>query len=109
MAKRRTRREKIEAQLRRKWVSVVPSKNEKNDDKQEQNLKETPSNFQEPEISLSLNLLKRDLTKSLSLTILALILLFGLAGYLNSGGWQTVYPMLEKTISVEKINEGGGE
>jgi hypothetical protein len=43
-----------------------------------------------------------DLTKSVVVTILALLLQFSLAAYLNHGGWQTVYPMLEKIVVVEK-------
>ena len=51
---------------------------------------------------VGLKLVILDLTKSLVVTILALFLQFCLAGYLNHGGWQQVYPMLEKTISIEK-------
>jgi len=43
-----------------------------------------------------------DLTKAVVVTILALFLQFSLAAYLNSGGWQTVYTMLEKIIVIEK-------
>lgn len=51
---------------------------------------------------LDLKMVVSDLTKGVVVTILALFLQFGLAGYLNNGGWQAVYPMLEKMISVNK-------
>lgn len=57
-------------------------------------------NYYVPEISLSTKLLSQDLTKSLAMTILALILQFSLAIYLSQGGWQNVSSMLNKLISV---------
>ena len=49
-----------------------------------------------PEVTLSTKLLTYDLTKSLAMTILALLLQFSLAVYLNRGGWQQVNSMLQK-------------
>jgi hypothetical protein len=56
----------------------------------------------EGNLQLNLKGVVSDLTKSVVVTILALLLQFSLAVYLSHGGWQTVYPMLEKTISVNK-------
>lgn len=53
-------------------------------------------------MQLDMKMVVSDLTKGLVVTILALLLQFGLAAWLNSGGWQTVYPMLEKVIFVNK-------
>lgn len=56
----------------------------------------------EGKMQLDMKMVVSDLTKGLVVTILALLLQFGLAAWLNSGGWQTVYPMLEKVIFVNK-------
>lgn len=39
-----------------------------------------------------------DLTKSAIVTILALILQFSLAVYLNRGGWEIIINMLQKKV-----------
>lgn len=46
--------------------------------------------FYEPEIELSMEAVKHDLTRSVIVTILALTLQFSLAWWLNHGGWQFV-------------------
>ncbi len=46
--------------------------------------------------SLEMKLMLFDLTKSVVVTILALIFQFSLAFYLNRGGWTTVISMLQK-------------
>ena len=91
MAKRRTKQQKIAANWKKKFETPVirkinPVVNEP----------VVQKDFYVPEFSLSINLLTRDLTKSLAVTILALILQFTLAAYLNRGGWQTVNYMLQK-------------
>ncbi len=57
------------------------------------------ANYYVPEINLGTQEMKRDLTKTVSLTILALILQFSFAAYLNRGGWQLVNQMLQKLVS----------
>lgn len=54
------------------------------------------ASFYVPEIKLELSEMKKDLTKTVCLTILALILQFSFAAYLNRGGWQQVNQMLQK-------------
>ncbi len=99
MAKRRTKQQKLAAKLHRLTLqnqvlsqkpAVIPIKP---DIINEGVIKH---DFYVPELSLSTKLLTYDLTKSLAVTILALILQFGLALYLNHGGWQTVHNMLQK-------------
>jgi hypothetical protein len=53
-------------------------------------------------MQLNLKMVVYDLTKGVVVTILALLLQFSLAAYLNRGGWQTVYPMLEKIVVINK-------
>lgn len=91
MAKRRTKQQKIAASWKR--FSETPPAMTIN-----KVIKEPvpQKDFYIPEYSLSMNLLTRDLTKSLAVTILALILQFSLAAYLNHGGWQIVNKMLQK-------------
>jgi len=48
------------------------------------------SGFYYPELSLPLNLVRSDLTKTVGVTILALISQIALAMYLNKGGWQFI-------------------
>jgi hypothetical protein len=91
MAKRRTKQQKIAAKWKRKL-----EKPEIRTEVITENERITKPDFYIPEFSLSMNLLTRDLTKSLAVTILALILQFSLATYLNRGGWQTVNNMLQK-------------
>jgi hypothetical protein len=88
MARRRTKAEKIAAKLRRRLREIEPAA-----------VKETApakEDYYVPEITLSTKLLTSDLTKSLAMTILALVLQFSLAVYLNRGGWQQVNSMLQK-------------
>jgi hypothetical protein len=99
MAKRRTKQQKIAANWKRQFenheIKVInnPPRETINTVKNEPVPRK---DFYVPEFSLSTNLLIRDLTKSLAVTILALILQFSLAAYLNHGGWQTVNNMLQK-------------
>jgi len=46
--------------------------------------------FYEPEMELSIGEVRLDLTRSVIVTILALILQFSFAWWLNHGGWQFV-------------------
>ena len=52
-------------------------------------------NFYQPEISLPLGVIKVDLTKTLIVTILALLLQLGLFMYLQHGGWPIVLSKLQ--------------
>ena len=102
MAKRRTKQQKIAANWKRQFekrdTKVI------NDFPREVintiiNEPVSKKDFYMPEFSLSTNLLTRDLTKSLAVTILALVLQFSLAVYLNHGGWQTINNMLVKVAT----------
>ncbi|KKT58691.1 MAG: hypothetical protein UX91_C0006G0228 [Candidatus Amesbacteria bacterium GW2011_GWB1_47_19] len=55
-------------------------------------------NYYVPELTLPTVLLRRDLTKAVGVTILALLLQIILAVYLNRGGWQFVSSVLLKNI-----------
>jgi hypothetical protein len=88
MAGRRTKAEKIAAKLRKRLEKIEPIA-----------VKEVvfaKEDYYVPEVTLSTKLLTYDLTKSLAMTILALLLQFSLAVYLNRGGWQQVNSMLQK-------------
>ena len=54
--------------------------------------------FYQAEVALPLADIKRDLTRSAAITILALILQFALAFYLARGGWQKVLPIMNKIV-----------
>lgn len=56
----------------------------------------------ESNLRLDMKKVALDLTKATVVTILALILQFSLAAYLNHGGWPIVYSMLEKYSVIEK-------
>ena len=56
----------------------------------------TSAGFYQPEVSLSVGVIKRDLTKTLLVTILALALQFMMYTYLQRGGWPVVLKMLEQ-------------
>jgi hypothetical protein len=94
MARRRTRAEKIAAGVREN-NSVVTSTASINP------VKNNPSYFVS-EIPLSTKLIFSDLTKSLTVAILALILQFMLCVYLNRGGWQVVSLWLQNFTTVYK-------
>lgn len=93
MAGRRTLQEKKVAELRRRLSE--------NQDITQLKLVRTPSesNFEKsvinrsyyyPELLLPINLVRSDLTKTVGVTILALISQMVLATYLNKGGWQVI-------------------
>lgn len=102
MAKRRTRAQKITALQRRSNLNSTITSNvsEKYEYKTTAKATENRVNYYVSEIPLSLKLISSDLTKSLVVAILALILQFMLATYLNRGGWQQVFPLLQKITSV---------
>lgn len=56
---------------------------------------ESRSDFYQPEIALPLKIIKTDLTKTLAVTILALLLQVGLYVYLQHGGWPIILSMLK--------------
>lgn len=56
---------------------------------------EPKDNFYQPEIALPLKIIKTDLTKTLAVTILALLLQIGLYVYLQRGGWPIILSMLK--------------
>ena len=87
MARKRTRAEKVTASTRESYQYKLPEKSE------------LKPNYYVAEIPLSLKLISLDLTKSLAVAILALILQFILAGYLSRGGWGQVYVLLQKIAS----------
>lgn len=91
MAGKRTRKEKLVAQLRRK-LRAMP------EPQIETKRIVTTGNFYNPEIILPTNALRSDLTRTAVMTILALILQMAVYIYLNSGGWQTVLRLLEKIV-----------
>ena len=101
MAKRRTRAEKELARLRRlvekKEINPVNS----TEKRENANLKRVTAtaDFYVPELALPVKLLRLDLTKSVGVTILALILQIALAVYLNRGGWQFVNSVLFNRMS----------
>jgi hypothetical protein len=88
MARRRTRAEKIAAKLRKQLERVEPVTTTQ--------VVAPKEDYYVPEVALSTKLLTSDLTKSLAVTILALLVQFSLAVYLNRGGWQQVNTMLQK-------------
>jgi len=99
MAKRRTKQQKMAANWKRQFDVTKNEITNKSLPETVNSIENEPipkKDFYMPEFSLSMNLLTRDLTKSLAVTILALILQFTLAAYLNHGGWQTVNNMLQK-------------
>ena len=52
--------------------------------------------YYQPEIALPLNIIKRDLTKTIAVTILALFLQGGLYFYLQKAGWGQLLATLQK-------------
>jgi hypothetical protein len=92
MARRRTRREKLNAVIRRNTEQSRPEP--------EFQKKIDNGSFYVPEISLSTKLVALDLTKTVAVTILALILQFALAGYLNAGGWQTINGVIHGILAI---------
>lgn len=54
------------------------------------------TNFYSPTLTLSSEALKSDLTKTLIVTILALILQFSLAAYLHKGGYNNLLQLIDK-------------
>jgi hypothetical protein len=87
MARRRTRAEKIVAGTRESYQYKAPK------------ITESKRDYYVSEIPLALKLISMDLTKSLAVAILALILQFMLAMYLSRGGWQFVSSLLQKVTS----------
>jgi hypothetical protein len=96
MARKRTKAEKIAAKLRRQLAAVNTQKPQITTTLHSKSEYPVEDNAYLPELTLSTKLLARDLTKSLAVTILALVLQFSLAVYLNRGGWQQVNSMLLK-------------
>jgi hypothetical protein len=99
MAKRRTKQQKIAAKLKKQIFVSETNATVKYQPELINTAKNEPvvkKDYYMPEFTISMNLLTRDLTKSLAVTILALILQFSLAAYLNHGGWQSVNIMLQK-------------
>lgn len=94
MAHRRTREEKVQA--KHVYAAEVPE-----DKKIKFNLESTKStdvSASSPyhELVMPTTSLKADLTKTLIVTILALILQFSLASYLQNGGWNTLQKFIEQ-------------
>jgi len=101
MAKKRTRQEKVRAATKRQepFVFKRPEQN-KTDKKLETKIKtETTPHFYQPELTIPVSAIRTDLTKTLAVTILALILQLALAAYLSRGGWSTVNSLLMKYLS----------
>ncbi|KKU96393.1 hypothetical protein A2701_03035 [Candidatus Amesbacteria bacterium RIFCSPHIGHO2_01_FULL_47_34] len=94
MAKRRTKKEKMIARLKRQVEIKKPRQTQTTTQNPIIDKKEgKPDNsqvFYYPEMKLPLNLVVRDLTKTVGVTILTLILQFTLAYYLRNGGWEYV-------------------
>jgi hypothetical protein len=96
MSKKRTRQEKVLANLKRQLVTKTSvdlppqAKSER--------ISLSTQTFYQPEFNLPLKLVYFDLTKTLAVTILALILQFALAAYLSHGGWQVINSVLLNKI-----------
>ena len=60
------------------------------------------TSFYQPEITLPIESIKRDLTRTAGITILALILQLVLAVYLVRGGWQKILPKMQQIMISER-------
>lgn len=96
MSKRRTKSEKIRAELRKNKIQSTNNKINSNIEIQmpAQTLAHTRGAFYTPSFELPMELLKKDLTKTLIVTILAVILQMSLANYLNHGGWNLINTLI---------------
>lgn len=92
MGKKRTKLEKMRAKLRN--IQVTSTKIQTNSNIQFPTTKPEISlnkaAFYAPNLELPMEMLKVDLTKTLVVTILAIILQMSLAFYLNHGGWKMI-------------------
>jgi hypothetical protein len=95
MAERRTRSEKIIAEIRRREKIKFPLPSVKLNSGMKTNIV-----LQFSGTNLPVELVTTDLTKSLAVTILALILQFALAGYLDRGGWQDINNVLHGIFTI---------
>lgn len=96
MAGKRTRREKELARLRRlvERTQTKPIVREEAVKVETEKMADIKADSYIPTRDLPIKLLRLDLTKAVSVTILALILQFTLMFYLNRGGWIFVSQML---------------
>jgi len=62
--------------------------------KRNRQLVEKKPDFHYPEFNIPTGIIRADLTRTAIVTILALLLLFGLYAYLQHDGWQKVLSML---------------
>ena len=92
MSKRRTKLDKIKAKHRKHSFGSTKSspsvRNLQIEIKQE--ITQSRGTFYTPTLELPMNLLRKDLTKTLVVTILAIIVQVCLAYYLNQGGWEII-------------------
>ena len=93
MAVKRTRKDKVLAQLRRKVESQNAREREERSERPE-----FKPDFYQPEISLPLPAMTADLTRTAIVTILALALQMATVTYLNKGGWNVVLTTLQRIV-----------
>ncbi len=93
MSKRRTRQEKIAAANR---ISLTPVKEFATYRAPVIEIRETDSS----NMGLPMKFVATDLTKTIAVTILALIFQFGIMYYLSHGGWNSIAETLKSFVSV---------
>lgn len=101
MARKRTRQQKVRAATKRQEPFVFKKPEQSNIDQKIEtkiNTQITP-HFYQPELTIPVSAIRADLTKTLAVTILALILQLAFAAYLSRGGWGTVNSLLMKYLS----------
>jgi len=89
MAEHRTRQQKIVAKLRRELAAREETVSYRPVEVKEKSA-DVKRVFYQPEMTLPVKLVWLDLTKTVAVTILALIIQFGLSVWLSRGGWQWI-------------------
>jgi hypothetical protein len=89
MAEHRTRQQKIVAKLRRELAAREETVQYRPTEIKEKSA-DVKRVFYQPEMTLPVKLVWLDLTKTVAVTILALIIQLGLSVWLSRGGWQWI-------------------